>query len=236
MSNCNRFRLLLGVLAATSVLFGQVQVREDRLTLTTYDGAIPSPNPQFPQFSENEFPNYPYPILRNEGKTQQPADWRVIVLENEYLSCRILPDLSGYLYGCTDKISKKEVFYTSPDLRRSNSFRQAASSFPFPLGRLAAADAAWSVEDGVGRVTIEDTDRVSGMGWRDEFILRPGSAELEQRVTLHNTRWRRQQSRTTRKRKPWFPMGRTGRGWRSTSLARKAASPITRILLMCRAE
>ncbi|MDP9169127.1 MAG: DUF5107 domain-containing protein, partial [Acidobacteriota bacterium] len=33
---------------------------------------------------------------------------------------------------------------------------------------------------------VEDTDRVSGMTWRDEFILRPGSAVLEQRVTLHN--------------------------------------------------
>ncbi len=46
--------------------------------------------------------------------------------------------------------------------------------------------------DGSGRAVVEETDRVTGMEWRVEYILRPGSTLLEQRVTLYNgtaVRW-----------------------------------------------
>ncbi len=172
-----------------------VQVREDKLTLLTYDEGSPDPNPQFVALSEGWFPNYPYTIRTAIDKIGHPMQWREVVLENEYLSCRVMPDLGGHLHGCTDKITGKEIFYANPTVRRTgenprNTFIAMGieSSFPIAHSRVDSSpvDYAWSLRDGVGRVIVEDTDRSTGMEWRDEFILRPGSAVLEQRVTLYN--------------------------------------------------
>jgi tetratricopeptide (TPR) repeat protein len=172
-----------------------VKVREDTLTLSTYDEGAPNPDPQFDAFYNNPFPNYPYTIRTPVNKIGRPTPWRVLILENEYLSCRILPDLGGHLHGCTDRITGKEIFYSNPAIRRTaesdrGSFISTGieSSFPIAHSRVSSSpvDFAWSVRDGMGRVVVEDTDRTSGMQWRDEFILRPGSMVLEQRVTLYN--------------------------------------------------
>jgi len=174
---------------------GAVRAREDKLALATYNEGAPDPNPQFEAFYRNEFPNYPYTIRTPVNKQRRMTEWRVLILENEYLSCRILPDLGGHLHGCTDRITGKEIFYANPAVRRTfESVRGAfiamgiESSFPIAHSRVSASpvDFAWSLRDGIGRVVVEDTDRTSGMQWRDEFILRPGSAVLEQRVTLYN--------------------------------------------------
>jgi hypothetical protein len=179
-------------------LFAQdsaVKAREDKVTLPTYDEGAPDPNPQFGAFYRDDFPNYPYTIRRPEHKIRHMTQWRVIILENEYLSCRVLPDLGGHLQGCTDKIAGREIFYSNPVIRRDIASARGSfistgieSSFPIAHSRVSSSpvDFAWSVRDGVGRVVVEDTDRTSGMQWRDEFILRPGSALLEQRVTLYN--------------------------------------------------
>ncbi len=173
-----------------------VQVHETQLTLATYDEGTPGANPQFQQFFTGEFPNYPYTIRTPVNRVRHMTPWRAIVIENEYLSCRVMPDLGGHLHGCTDKIAGKEVFYANPALRRSNESVRGSfiamgieSSFPYAHSRVASSpvDFAWTLSEGVGRVVVEDTDRVSGMQWRDEFILRPGSTVLEQKVTLYNS-------------------------------------------------
>jgi hypothetical protein len=44
--------------------------------------------------------------------------WRVVVLENEYLSCRVMPDLGGHLHDCSPLIP---LFVVDPasEARRS---------------------------------------------------------------------------------------------------------------------
>ncbi|MGD0048941.1 MAG: DUF5107 domain-containing protein [Bryobacteraceae bacterium] len=186
------------ILASAALLAqeGTVHVREGRLMLTGYDEAAPDPNPPFSLFAHDYFPNYPYTI-RGTPANQfgHPEQYRSVILENEYLSCRVLPDLGGHIHGCTDKITGREVFYANPAVRRGpEDSRQAfiamgiGSSFPIAHSRTGSSpvDFAWSDRGGIGRVVVETTDRVSGMEWRIEYILRPGSAVLEQRVTLHN--------------------------------------------------
>ena len=189
---------LIPLFACAAVLCAQngtVGVHEDTLTLTTYDEGAPDVNPQFGAFYQDIFPNYPYPIRTPVNKVAHPVAWRVLILENEYLSCRVLPDLGGHLHGCTDKITGKEIFYSNPAIRRTaESARRSfiatgiESSFPVAHSRVDSSpvDFAWSVRDGVGRVVVEDIDRTSGMEWRVEFVLRSGVAVLEQHVTLYN--------------------------------------------------
>ncbi len=172
-----------------------VRVREGRLALSTYDEGPPAPNPPFSAFSTGYFPDYPYTVRAQSGQISHKVEWRVITLENEYLSCRVLPDLGGHLHGCTDKITGREIFYANPAVRRGLGDARAfiatgiGTSFPIAPSRVGSSpvDFAYSDRDGTGRVVVEDTDRVSGMAWRVEFILRPGSSVLEQHVTLHNS-------------------------------------------------
>jgi tetratricopeptide (TPR) repeat protein len=192
------YYLALAWMVASPVLCAQgdgVRVREERLTLPTYNEGSPDPNPQFSSFYRDYFPNYPYAIRTPVNRIRHMVQWRVIVLENEYLTCRVIPDLGGHLHGCTDKITGREVFYANPSVRRGTENARGAfiatgieSSFPIAHSRVDSSpvDFAYSEGGGIGRAVVEDTDRVSGMEWRLEFILRPGSAVLEQRVTLHN--------------------------------------------------
>src|ERR1700712_5559482 len=99
-------RLLIATLVLSALtLNAQSHVREETLSLPTYDEGAPDPNPQFPALFHDFFPNYPYTIRTPLNKTPRTEQWRALVVENEYLSCRILPDLGGHLYGCLDKLA-----------------------------------------------------------------------------------------------------------------------------------
>ncbi len=172
-----------------------VTIHEEMRTFPTYDVGEPNPNPQFDAFYREPFPNYPYLTVKPLNKTRSQVEWRVIVLENEYLTCRILPDLGGHVHGCTDKVAGKEIFFANPAIRKTAEQGRGGfistgieTSFPIAHSRMSGwpVDCAWSVKDGVGRVVVEDTDRVSGMEWRVEFILRPGERMLEQKGTIYN--------------------------------------------------
>ena len=171
-----------------------VRVREGLLALSTYDEDAPDPYPDFPAFSSSPLPNYPYTNRKPAGQIHHTRQWRTIILENEYLTCSVLPDLGGHLYGCLDKTTGRQVFYANPAVRTGlPQFRGFValgleSSFPIAHSRVSSSpvDFAYSDRNGIGTVVVEETDRVSGMEWRVEFVLRPGSAVLEQHVTLHN--------------------------------------------------
>ncbi len=190
-------RLLL--LAFCAVLLqaqnSSVTIHEEVRPFPTYDVGPPDPDPQFDAFLRNPFPSYPYAIVRPIDQTPSLSQWRVVVLENEYLSCRILPDLGGHLHGCTDRITGKEIFFANPVIRRTEDQTRGGfastgieTSFPIAHNRMSGWPVAyaWSLTGGVGRVIVEDTDLPTGMRWRAEFILRPGSAVLEQRGTIYN--------------------------------------------------
>ncbi len=171
-----------------------VRVREGQIALSTYDEDPVDPYPPFPAFSGRPFPNYPYANRKPAGDIHHTRQWRAIILENEYLTCSVLPDLGGHLYGCLDKTTGRQVFYANPAVRTGMPLFRGfvavglESSFPIAHSRVSSSpvDFAYFERDGIGTVLVEDTDRVSGMEWRVEFILRPGSAVLEQHVTLHN--------------------------------------------------
>ena len=142
-----------------------VHVREIQVSFPTYDEGAPDPNPQFDLFYKDAFPNYPYTIRTPVNKARRMVEWRTSVLENEYLSCRVMPDLGGHLQGCTDKIAGREIFYANPAIRRGPESARGAfvamgieSSFPFAHSRVASSpvDFAYSDRDGMGRVVVED--------------------------------------------------------------------------------
>ncbi len=178
-----------------SLATAQVRVWQGTLTLPTYEEAAPDPNPPFDQYTNSRF-DYPYTLRDN--LTNQRADhaWRALFLENEYLKCSVLPDLGGHLYTCTDKISGQPMFYANPSIKKAAiSYRGAWAAFGiefnFPVSHnwvsLSPVDYAFGQrDDGSAFVQVGNVDRVYGMQWSVELVLRPDSTVLEERVTLNN--------------------------------------------------
>src|SRR5215469_1412255 len=186
---------LLVVLIWTMLSQAQVRVWEGTLALPTYEEGVPDPNPPFDQFATNRF-NYPYVLRENLTSRRVNKDWRAIYLENEYLKCSLLPDIGGHLYTCIDKISGQSMFYTNKSIKKADvGYRGAWAAFGiefnFPVSHnwvsMSPVDFAFQKNaDGSASVIVGNVDRVYGMEWTVELLLRPKSTLLEERVTLSN--------------------------------------------------
>lgn len=173
----------------------QVRVWQGTLSLPTYEEGPPDPNPPFDEYATTRF-NYPYTLRTNVTARRTDHQWRAIFLENEYLKCSILPDLGGHLYTCVDKINERPMFYANPSIKKANiGYRGAWAAFGvefnFPVSHnwmsLSPIDFAFAQNsDGSASVTVGNVDRVYGMRWSVEMVLRPRSTVLEERVTLSN--------------------------------------------------
>lgn len=183
------------LLCAAPLCTAQVQVWQGTLTLPTYEEALPDPNPPFDQYTTGRF-NYPYTLRNNLTNHRADHAWRALFLENEYLKCSVLPDLGGHVYTCTDKISGKPMFYENPSIKKANiGYRGAWAAFGiefnFPVSHnwvsLSPVDFAYQHnDDGSASIEVSNIDRVYGMQWTVELVMRPGSTVLEERVTLNN--------------------------------------------------
>jgi tetratricopeptide (TPR) repeat protein len=144
----------------------------------------------------NNYPVYPYTLRNNFGTTTANVAWRELTLENEYLHCRVFPDLGGHLYSCRDKINNVEIFYANPVIRKGyvglrGAWIATGIELNFPVGHSLVSVSPVSFgtrqnADGSGSAWVADVDRQTGMEWRVEFVLRPGTAMLEQNVSLYN--------------------------------------------------
>lgn len=185
------FLLFAGLVAASA----EVRVWQATLALPTYEEGPPDPNPPFDQFATDRF-NYPYTLRNNLTGRRGEYEWRAIYLENEYLKCSVLPDIGGHLYTCVDKINGKPIFYANPSIKKAEiGYRGAWAAFGvefnFPVSHnwvsMSPVDFAFARhDDGSASVTVGNIDRVYGMQWIVELVLRPQSTVLEQRVTLYN--------------------------------------------------
>jgi Flp pilus assembly protein TadD len=172
-----------------------VKVWQGTLTLPSYEEGPPDPNPPFDIYQANNF-NYPYTLRTNLTGVKSDLRWRAIFLENQYLKCTVLPDIGGHLYTCIDKISGQPMFYANPSIKKAEiGYRGAWAAFGvefnFPVSHnwvsMSPVDFAYAPhEDGSASIWVGNVDRVYGMQWKVELLLRPGSTLLEERVTLYN--------------------------------------------------
>ncbi len=172
-----------------------MRVWQGTLALPTYEEGMPDPNPPFDQFTNSKF-NYPYVIRDNLTSRRTDHEWRAIYLENEYLKCSVLPDLGGHLYTCIDKISGHSMFYDNTSIKKAAvGYRGAWAAFGvefnFPVSHnwvsMSPVDFAFQENsDGSASVIVGNVDRVYGMEWTVELVLRPRSTLLEERVALSN--------------------------------------------------
>jgi hypothetical protein len=186
---------LLGAFLAQA----QVRVWQDSVSLPTYAEGEPDAPPQFTAFASQSGANYPYPYrskISTAVQDRSTVAWRTLNIENEYLLCRVLPDLGGHLYNCQDKLSQREVFHQAAVVKKALIGQRGAwistgiePNFPVTHSRTSASPVNFAMRSepgGAGSIFVSDTDRVTGLQWRVEYRLEPGVATLQQRVTLYN--------------------------------------------------
>ena len=194
-------RVLVAGLLGMCALSGQVRAWEDSLQLPTYAEGEPDPAPQFPAITalKDGPANYPYPFrshISTAARERSVVTWRTLNLENQYLSCRILPDLGGHVYNCLDKLSNREVFHAPDVIKKAMIGLRGAwisagiePNFPAAHSRVSASPVNFALvndSNGSASVVVSDTDHVTGMQWRVEYRLRSGVAALEEIVTFYN--------------------------------------------------
>jgi len=186
--------LVACLILAPAAGFSAVRAWQDTITLPTYAEDPPDVNPVFDALSSGHS-WYPYASRTKLSTRRAPEEWRRLNLENEYLACTFLPDLGGHLYSCTDKLSGAPLFRANPSIKKAlvgirGAWVALGLELNFPVAH--SRDAVSPVEFGTAQsgdrasVWVGKTDRVTGMSWSVEFVLRSGSAVLEQRVTLRN--------------------------------------------------
>ncbi len=176
-------------------IVAQVKVWQGTYELPTCGEDLPDPNPPFDIYATSRF-NYPYTLRTGLTGVKAPHVWRAIFLENQYLKCTVLPDIGGHIYTCVDKISGQPMFYANPSIKKAQiGYRGAWAAFGvefnFPISHnwvsMSPVDFAYrSNSDGSASVWVGNIDRVYGMQWQVELVLRPGSTVLEQHTTLYN--------------------------------------------------
>jgi tetratricopeptide (TPR) repeat protein len=188
--------VLLAQSKAQSPSLSNVRVWQDARTLPTYVEALPDTTPAFSIYSPGEPTVYPYTMRTSFTKKRSDHQWRMLHLENEYLSCTVLPDLGGRLSSCKDKLSGVDMFHSPTVIKKAfvglrGAWIAAGIEMNFPVGHnwvtVSPVDSAITQNaDGSASIWIGSIDRVYSMQWRVEFVLRPGSRVLEQNVVLEN--------------------------------------------------
>jgi predicted Zn-dependent protease len=184
------------LLMLASSAMGAVRAWEDMVTLPTYLEGPADLKPVLDAMTVNDYEaNYPYANRTNLGHQRAMSEWRRLVIENQYLVCSFLPDLGGHLYTCLDKLSGRPMFHTNGSIKKGliglrGAWVSLGIELNFPIGHtrvtVSPVDFAWRQEPDRAVVWVGARDRVTGMEWRVEFVLREGVAMLEQNVTLSN--------------------------------------------------
>lgn len=172
-----------------------VRAWQGTIDIPTYKLGAPDPNPPFPLVSRA--PVYPYTMLDNLTSDRVPVTYRALYLENQYLRITILPQLGGHVYSVYDKVDHREVLYRDHVIKYGlvgprGAWISGGMEFSFPFAH--TTDTVSPVEstlrtnpDGSATAVIGAMDWVSNMHWEIAITLRPGTARLEEGVTLFNS-------------------------------------------------
>ena len=109
--------LLTGTVALAAT--PAVRAWQGSIALPTWEEGPPDPIPQLSLLGAGK-PWYPYPVRLSFGSVKRNEVWRALNLENEYLTCVVLPDLGGHLYSCRDKLSGYEMFHANGSIKKAN--------------------------------------------------------------------------------------------------------------------
>ncbi len=186
----NRIIATLLTLALASPLLAQTISVRDTL-YPTYGFSDPDP---IPAVNGNI---YPYFKFSHFDKTSSERQWKEIILENEWLKLRIMPEIGGKIWSVYDKVSGKELFYDNDAVK----FRDISLRGPWTSGGIefnygvighgpsCATPVEWKTVtkvDGSVSCYIGVLDLLTRSTWTVEINLPKDEARVRTRSFWHN--------------------------------------------------
>jgi hypothetical protein len=106
---------------------GPAKIKEYKKVFKTYPFSDPDPIPEVGKF---------YPYYRFDGYTNKPVnkEWKVVELENDFISLIILPEIGGKIWAAFEKTTGKSFLYNNQVVK----FRDVAMRGPWTSGGIEA--------------------------------------------------------------------------------------------------
>lgn len=161
--------------------------------LETYPFSDPNPIPMLVRDTRL----YPYHTFDGYAAESEPTEWKVVVLENEYIEVFVLPQVGGKVWGAVVKETGHEFIYRNEVMK----FRNIALRGPWTSGGIEfnfgvighAPSTATPVDyvtrqndDGSASVIVGAMDLPSRTHWRVEIRLPADRAYFETRALWYN--------------------------------------------------
>jgi tetratricopeptide (TPR) repeat protein len=173
----------------------RVMTRSETLTIPTYSLGAPDPNPPLDR-RWGYWRTYPYPMLDDLSDSPVEQDHHALVMENDYLTINVLPDLGGHLYAF-DKRTGKDIFYRPSAMKYAliamrGAWVAGGIEFNFPVSHnpLTSSRVDSMIRensDGSATIFIGAQEMLSRMRWTVGMTLRPGVAAIDTDIRIENT-------------------------------------------------
>ena len=173
-----------------TVAFAQTVTVKDTV-YTTYGFSDPNP---IPLTSGNVYPYHKYETFDFDSSQRI---WKVVVLENDWIRVRIMPEIGGKIWSVYDKTTGKEMFYDNDVVK----FREISLRGPWTSGGIefnygiighapsCAHPVEWRTEtkeDGSVSCYIGVLELLTRTSWTVEINLPKDAVWLKTRSFWHN--------------------------------------------------
>lgn len=190
-----RALIVIILIAATFANFAQsnASVKLIQKTLKTYYFSDPNPVPILGENSKI------YPYHRFDGYAHEGRDsvWRVIELDNDYITVWVLPDAGGKVWGAIEKRTGKEFIYRNEVMKFRNiamrgPWTSGGIEFNFGIighhpGTATPVDFTYRQDpDGSASCWVGTMDLPSRTHWRVQVRLPKDVAYFETHATWYN--------------------------------------------------
>lgn len=191
----HRQSLLLVLQMSAVFAFGEAFQSESVRQVKTYPYSDPTPIALLAP--QQQRPSYPY--FRWDGYTEKAVqqEWKVVTLENDYISVSVLPEMGGKIWGAVEKSSGNEFIYTNKVMKfRDIAMRGAWTSggIEFNFGILGHVPTTASpvdyttktLPDGSVSCYVASYEWITGAWWMVEINLPKDKAYFTTKVTWYN--------------------------------------------------
>jgi len=196
--NLWRYAVLSATLFTSQYYSSRAQsVSEASTSIKTYPFSDPNPVPSM-GVNKNISRFYPYFMFDGYTDKATPQNWKVVTLDNKYITVQVLPQVGGKVYGAIDKSTGNDFVY----LNKVMKFRAIGSRGPWTSGGiehnfgLDIGHAPWAAapvdyifrkrEDGTLECVVGGLDLASRTQWRVTISLPENSAYFETTALLYN--------------------------------------------------
>lgn len=182
--------LIVCLFFSNTVMAQTAKIYEKNISLKTYPYSDPNPVPEISRI----YPYFYFHGYTNEGKMQ---DWKMVVLENDYIQVFVCPAVGGKVWGAIEKSTGKEFLYFNHvvkfrDVAMRGAWTSGGLEYNFgDIGHIptCATPVDYTMKnnpDGSVSCVVGAEDLPSGSRWNVEIVVHPDKAFFETKVSWHN--------------------------------------------------